>query len=159
MNEPPTDITLGNQNIDENKPSGSLIGNLAQWGDTDSGETYTFTLLASGCSGSFPDSSSFQISGSQLQSAVSFNYEVKNSYSICVRVNDPGSPSLSFSKSFTIAIDDVNDAPVDGDERPTPSATPSSSTARFRHRRPRPRRSSRATCSRTPRMRISHRRR
>ena len=116
VNEPPTDISLDNQNIDENKPIGSLVGNLAQVGDPDSGETYTFTLLTSGCSGSFPDSSSFQISGSQLQSAVSFNYEVKNSYSICVRVNDPGSPNLSFEKSFTIAINNVNDPPVDGNE-------------------------------------------
>ena len=116
VNEPPTDISLSNNNIDENKPSGSLVGNLSQVGDPDSGETYTFTLLTSGCSGSFPDSSSFQVSGSQLQSAVSFNYEVKNSYSICVRVNDPGSPNLSFEKSFTIAINNVNDPPVDGNE-------------------------------------------
>src|SRR5207244_3835648 len=115
-NEPPTDISRSNSNIDENKPSGSLVGNLSQVGDPDSGETYTFTLLTSGCSGSFPDSSSFQISGSQLQSAVSFNFEVKNSYTICVRVNDPGSPNLSFEKSFTIAINNVNDPPVDGNE-------------------------------------------
>src|SRR5205807_8605634 len=97
-------------------PSGSLVGNLAQVGDPDSGETYTFTLLASGGAGSYRDSSSFQISGSHLQSAVSFNYEVKNSYSICVRVNDPGSPNLSFEKQFTIAINNVNDPPVDGNE-------------------------------------------
>ena len=116
VNEPPTDISLDNNNIDENKPSGSLVGNLSQVGDPDSGETYTFTLLTSGCSGTFSDSSSFQISGSQLQSAVSFNYEVKNSYTICVRVNDPGSPNLSFEKSFTIAINNVNDPPVDGNE-------------------------------------------
>src|ERR671925_1250327 len=119
VNEPPTDITLSNNSIDENKPSGSLVGNLSQVGDPDSGETYTFTLLTSGCSGSFPDSSNFQISGSQLQSAVSFNYEDPNhapSYTICVRVNDPGSPNLSFEKQFTIAINNVNDPPVDGNE-------------------------------------------
>jgi large repetitive protein len=112
VNEPPTDISLDNQNIDENQPSGSLVGNLSEIGDPDSGESYTFTLLTSGCSDTFNDSASFQISGSQLQSAVSFDYEVKNSYSICVRVNDPGSPSLSFDKTFTISISDVNDAPV-----------------------------------------------
>jgi Bacterial Ig domain/Cadherin domain/RTX calcium-binding nonapeptide repeat (4 copies) len=116
VNEAPTDISLSNNNIDENQPSSSAIGTLSQVGDPDSGETYTFTLLTSGCSGSFPDSSSFQVTGSQLQSAVSFNFEVKSSYSICVRVNDPGSPNLSFEKQFTISIDDVNDAPVDGNE-------------------------------------------
>ncbi|HXJ64394.1 MAG TPA: Ig-like domain-containing protein, partial [Actinomycetota bacterium] len=116
VNEPPTDISLSNSSIDENLPSGSAVGNLSQVGDPDSGETYTFTLLTSGCSGSFPDSSSFQISGAQLQSAASFDFETKNSYTICVRVNDPGSPNLSFEKQFTITINDVNDPPVDGDE-------------------------------------------
>jgi large repetitive protein len=116
VNEPPTDISLSNNSIDENQPSGSLVGNLSQVGDPDSGETYTFTLLTSGCSGSFPDSSSLQISGSQLQSAVSFDFETKNSYTICVRVNDPGSPNLSFEKQFTITINNVNDPPVDGNE-------------------------------------------
>jgi hypothetical protein len=116
VNEPPTDISLSNNSIDENKPSGSLVGNLSQVGDPDSGETYTFSVVTSGCSGSFPDSSSFQTSGSQLQSAVSFNFEAKSSYSICVRVNDPGSPNLSFDKQFTISINDVNDPPVDGNE-------------------------------------------
>jgi len=119
VNEAPTDISLDNQNIDENKVSGSLVGNLAPVGDPDSGETYTFTLLTSGCSGSYPDSSSFQLSGAQLQSAVSFNYEVKNSYTICVHVDDPGSPHLSFEKQVTIAINDVNDAPLDGNESVT----------------------------------------
>ena len=116
VNEPPTDISLDNNSIDENQSSGSAVGTLSQVGDPDSGETYTFTLLTSGCSGSFPDSTSFQISGSQLQSAVSFNYEVKNSYTICVRVNDPGSPNQSFEKSFAITINNVNDSPVDGNE-------------------------------------------
>ncbi|MGW5237401.1 Ig-like domain-containing protein [Monashia sp. NPDC004114] len=116
VNEPPTDISLSNSTIDENQAAGTLVGNLSQVGDPDTGETYTFALLTSGCSGSFPDSSSFQLSGTQLQSAVSFNFEVKSSYTICVRVNDPGSPNLSFEKQFTISIGDVNDAPVDGDE-------------------------------------------
>src|ERR671937_476769 len=112
VNEPPTDITLSNNSIDENKPSGSLVGNLAETGDPDSGETYTFSVVVNGCSGTFNDSSNFQTSGSQLQSAVSFNYEATNSYTICVRVNDPGSPNLSFDKQFTITINDVNDPPV-----------------------------------------------
>jgi methionine-rich copper-binding protein CopC len=116
VNEPPSDISLSNNSIDENKASGSAVGNLSQVGDPDSGETYTFTLLTSGCSGSFPDSSSFQVFGSQLQSAVSFNFEADNSYTICVRVNDPGSPNLSFERQFTISINDVNDPPVDGNE-------------------------------------------
>jgi VCBS repeat-containing protein len=115
VNEAPTDITLSNNSIDENKPSGSAVGNLTAT-DPDAGQTHSFTLQSSGCSGSFPDNSSFQISGNSLQSAVSFNFEVKNTYTICVRTTDNGSPNLSFDKQFTININDVNDAPVDGNE-------------------------------------------
>ena len=114
-NDPPTDISLSNSSIDENKPSGSAIGTLMAT-DQDLTQTHSFTLQNSGCSGSFPDNSSFQISGSSLQSAVSFNFEVKNTYTICVRTTDSGSPALSFDKQFTININDVNDPPVDGNE-------------------------------------------
>src|SRR5439155_708017 len=93
-----------------------LVGTLPRSGDHDSGDTYAFPLLTTGCSASFPDYSSDHGWGSQLQSAVSFDFEVKNTYTICVRVNDPGSPNLSFEKQFTININNVNDPPVDGNE-------------------------------------------
>jgi large repetitive protein len=111
VNEAPTDIALSNNDIDENQPSGTTIGALTAT-DPDTGQTHTFSLQNSGCSGSFPDNSSFQIVGGDLKSAVSFNYEVKNSYTICVRATDGGTPNLSFDEQFTIAINDVNDAPV-----------------------------------------------
>jgi large repetitive protein len=111
VNEAPTDISLSNNSIDENQPSNTTIGALTAT-DPDTGQTHSFTLQSSGCSGSFPDNASFSTSGGDLKSAVSFNYEVKNSYTICVRATDNGTPTLSFDKQFTITINDINDAPV-----------------------------------------------
>jgi methionine-rich copper-binding protein CopC len=111
VNDAPTDISLSNDSIDENEPSGTTIGTLSAT-DDDSGQTHDFTLENSGCNGSFPDNDSFSISGTDLQSAASFDFEDKNSYTICVRTTDSGSPVQSFDKQLTITINDVNDPPV-----------------------------------------------
>ena len=111
VNEAPTDIALSNSSIDENEPSGTTIGGLTAT-DPDLGQTHSFSLESSGCGGSFPDNASFSISGTDLQSAVIFNHEVKDSYTVCIRTTDSGAPSLSFDEQFTISIVDVNDAPV-----------------------------------------------
>ncbi len=112
VNEPPTNILLDNSSINEGQASGAAVGNLSDSGDPDAGESRTFSLVTSGCGGSFPDSSSFQVSGGQLQSAAVLDYEAQSSYTICVRDNDPGSPSLSSDKQFTIQVNDVDSGPV-----------------------------------------------
>jgi hypothetical protein len=57
----------------------------------------------------YPDNSSFTITSGVLKSAAVFNYEVKSSYSIRVRVTD--STSLTFDKTITISITDVTITP------------------------------------------------
>src|ERR671923_55349 len=113
-NRAPTDIQLSNSSIAENQPSGTDVGTLTTT-DPDAGDTHTYTLVNTGCGGGgFPDNSSFQIGGvsnDKLQSAASFNYEVKNSYTICVRSTDSG--ALSFDKQFTISVTNVNEPPTD----------------------------------------------
>jgi hypothetical protein len=115
VNDNPTDISLTNNSINENDVIGATIGSLSAT-DPDPGDTHTFTLQSSGCSGSFPDNSAFSITGSSLKAGISFNYEVKNSYSICVRATDNGTPNLSFDEVLTVDIVDRNDAPVADDE-------------------------------------------
>src|SRR5439155_1560768 len=83
-NQAPTDIQLSSSSIDENKASGTTIGSFTAT-DPDTGQTHSFALANSGCGGGANDNSSFTISGSDLKSAVSFNYEAKNSYTVCVR--------------------------------------------------------------------------
>jgi len=112
VNEAPSDISLSHSSTDENQPVATTIGALTAT-DPDTGQTHSFTLQNTGCGGGpFPDNGSFSISSGDLKSAVSFNYETKPSYTICVRTTDNGSPNLSFDKQFTITINDVNDAPV-----------------------------------------------
>src|SRR5205814_1594536 len=112
VNEAPTDISLSNSSVAENQASGTTVGTLSDT-DPDAGDTAAFTFVTG--TGD-TDNSSFQLVGSTLKTNAIFNYEVKNSYTIRVRVNDPGSPNLSFEKSLTISINDVNDPPVDGNE-------------------------------------------
>src|SRR5205823_3018571 len=57
------------------------------------------------------DNGSFTISGNQLKTAQSFDFEAKASYSIRLRTTDLG--NQSFEKQLTITITNANDAPTD----------------------------------------------
>ncbi|MFC2115740.1 NosD domain-containing protein, partial [Bacteroidota bacterium] len=100
LNQPPTDITLDMNIIDENEAVGTLIGRFITT-DID-GDTHDYSLIAGFGS---DDNNSFSISGDSLLSAEVFDYETKSTYSILVSTTDTG--SLSFEKQFTILINDV----------------------------------------------------
>jgi hypothetical protein len=107
-NDAPTDIALSKSDIDENRPSGTAVGTFSTT-DQDAGDTHTYALVSG--TGS-TDNGQFQIVGGELRTNASFNFEVKNSYSILIRTTDNGSPTQSFEEAFTITINDVNDPPV-----------------------------------------------
>jgi hypothetical protein len=109
LNSAPTDIGLTATSIAENLASGTTVGTLSST-DLDAGDTHAYTLVAGAGS---TDNGSFQISGTALQTATSFDFETKSSYSIRVRTTDSGSPNLTFEKQFTITVTDANDAPTD----------------------------------------------
>ncbi len=103
-NDPPTDITLSNNTVDENQLAGTVVGVLGGT-DPNVGDTLTFSLVPGAV-----DNSSFAINGTNLETNASFDYEVKNSYTVRVRVTDQG--GLSYEEDFVITINDVNDAPT-----------------------------------------------
>jgi len=103
-NDPPTDITLSNNTVDENQPPGTVVGALSGT-DPNAGDTLTFSLVPGAV-----DNSSFAVNGTNLETNASFDYEVKNSYTVRVRVTDQG--GLSYEKDFVITINNVNDAPT-----------------------------------------------
>ncbi|MCM2315292.1 MAG: Ig-like domain-containing protein, partial [Thermoanaerobaculia bacterium] len=107
VNENPTDIALSNASVQENQASGTAVGNLSTT-DPDAGDTFSYTLVAGTGSA---DNGSFQIAGGQLQTAASFDFETKSSYSIRVRSTDLG--GLFFEKQFTISIANQNETPTD----------------------------------------------
>jgi hypothetical protein len=105
VNEAPTDISISAASISENVPTGTTIGTFSA---TDQeGGAMTFALYDTA---TYPDNSSFSIASGVLKSAAVFNFEVKSSYSIRVRVTD--STSLTFDKTITISITDVTITPT-----------------------------------------------
>jgi hypothetical protein len=106
-NSIPTDISLSFSSIAENSSISSLIGTLSTT-DSDTLDTHTYSLVSG--SGD-TDNASFSISGNNLLSAASFDYETKASYSIRVQTSDG---TATYSKTFSISISDV-DEDSDGD--------------------------------------------
>ncbi|GEM_PF-1558433 len=102
-NEAPTDIALSSTSVSEGLPAGTDVGTFAA-SDPDVRDTFTYTLVG-GVGGA--DNASFAISGNQLLTAASFDYEAKSSYSIRVRTTDQG--GLWFEKVFTISVTDVDE--------------------------------------------------
>jgi Leucine-rich repeat (LRR) protein len=97
----PSDIILDNTTIEEYQPVNTLIGTFTTT-DNDSIDNFTYSLV----SGEGDDDNGyFNINGSGLYSAVVFDYDVKNSFTIRVRTTD--SDGLSFEKAFIINITSI----------------------------------------------------
>ncbi|WYL95766.1 MAG: choice-of-anchor L domain-containing protein [Gloeotrichia echinulata IR180] len=107
VNEPPTNLTLSNTNIAENQPIGTVIGEFTTI-DPDFNETFTYSIVSPPIID--PDPAPFIIVGNKLIANASFDFEAKNSYSIRVRTTDKD--TLSYDKTFTINVTDVNEAPT-----------------------------------------------
>ncbi|MBV6500151.1 MAG: hypothetical protein CJBNEKGG_02620 [Prosthecobacter sp.] len=106
VNDLPTDITLTPASIAENNAANATVGTLAAV-DVDAGQTHSFSLV-SGTGDT--DNGSFSIAGASLKITPSANYEVKDSYSIRVQADDGSGGTIA--RAFTVAVTDVNDAPV-----------------------------------------------
>jgi gliding motility-associated-like protein len=102
----PTDISLSSASINENNAVNAVVGTLTTT-DADSGDTHTYTLVSG--SGD-TDNTSFTISGNQLRTSVAFDFETKSSYRVRIKTTDAA--GLSFEKSFTILIYNVDETPV-----------------------------------------------
>ncbi len=106
-NAAPTNIALSNSSITENLSIGTVIGTLSST-DSNSGDTHSYSVVGG-------DSFAFAISGNQLISDVTFNFEFRSTYNVTVRTTDSG--GLSYDKSFSISINDVDEGgggtPVD----------------------------------------------
>lgn len=109
INEPPGDITLSSITIYENSSEGTVVGSFNTV-DEDSGNTHIYTLI-SGNGTNDADNSSFEITGSGLQSSESFNFETKNEYYIYVNTEDQD--GSGYSKAFVIDVIDLNESPTD----------------------------------------------
>jgi len=105
VNETPTDIALSSQVVAENQVAGTVVGSLSS-ADEDSGDSHTYSLVAGTGDA---DNTTFTIIGNELQTAQSFNFESRATYSIRIQTDDQNGGT--FSEAFTITVSDVNDAP------------------------------------------------
>ena len=101
--EPPTDIELSNAEIDENSADGASIGNLSSV-DADGEDSHTYTLIDDA-------GGRFAIAGNTLQVANSalLDAEANTSHNITVRTTDSG--GLTFDKTLTVTVDNINEEP------------------------------------------------
>ncbi len=106
VNTAPSEIFISDSTVNENSAALTVVGSFSAL-DNDLNDTYSYTLVSG--TGS-TDNASFNINGTNLRTTAVFNYEVKSSYSIRVRVTDGA--SNTFYRVFTILVDDVNDAPT-----------------------------------------------
>jgi murein DD-endopeptidase MepM/ murein hydrolase activator NlpD len=97
---PPTSIELSRSSVPEHRPPGTLVG-LLNAIDADHGDWHTFALVNG--SGS-QDNALFAISGNELRANVSFDYELRQSYAVRMRVTDSG--GLWYEKAFEITVED-----------------------------------------------------
>ncbi|HEV2755660.1 MAG TPA: cadherin domain-containing protein, partial [Actinomycetota bacterium] len=106
VNETPTDLDLTGTSVAENEASGTSVGTLSAT-DPDTGDTHSFSLVAGAGDG---DNGKFQITGGVLETAQSFDFETQGPFSVRIRTTDLG--GLQYEEVFSIAVTDVNEAPV-----------------------------------------------
>ncbi len=99
----PTAIQLSTTAIDENQSTDTVVATLSV-DDPDAGDTHTLTIDSGG--------DAFQISGdgTQLLTNGPFDYETQPSYSLTITATD--SASLAKTSTFSISINNVNEAPM-----------------------------------------------
>jgi hypothetical protein len=103
----PTDLALSATTVNENVAPNTVIGTFSST-DPDTGNSFIYSLVAG--TGD-TDNTAFSIVGNQLQINNSPDFETKNSYSIRVKTTDQG--GLSFEKTLTIVVNNVNETPTD----------------------------------------------
>ncbi len=110
VNETPTNISLSASSVNENISAGSLVGTLSST-DPDhplTPQSFSYRLIAG--TGD-TDNAAFEIQENELRLRAAPDFELKSSYSIRVRTRDQG--NLTFTKMFTITVNNQNDAPTD----------------------------------------------
>ncbi len=106
-NDTPTDLILSANSIKEKQPIGEFLGRLSSV-DQDAVDTYTYSLVnGTGAD----DNSGFVINNDSVFSNASFDVLVKTQLSIRIRTTD--SRNTTFEKTFSLFVQNVNDAPTD----------------------------------------------
>ncbi|MCC7510602.1 MAG: tandem-95 repeat protein [Planctomycetes bacterium] len=107
VNGIPSVVNATSLDVDENLPAATTVGTLSTLDAGPIGDTHVFTLVF-GAGGA--DNGSFAIVGSTLQTAASFNFELKSTYNIRVRCTD--SFGAWVEQALVVSVNDVNESPT-----------------------------------------------
>jgi gliding motility-associated-like protein len=99
-NNVPTDLTMSNLTIEENKPASSLVGTLNVV-DEDLADTHVFTFLDGV---GFEDNTAFEIFNGSIYAKSSLDFEAKSRYTIRIQAED--SKMGKIVKTFQITVID-----------------------------------------------------
>ena len=94
INEPPTNLTLSQNSVDEDVAIGTEIGTFTTT-DPDNSNTFTYTFTQ--------DSDTFEIEGDKLKTKAFLDYETTQNYTIKVNSNDGAN---DISRDFTIYVNE-----------------------------------------------------
>lgn len=100
-NNIPTNITLSNNNLNENVTANTTVGTFTTT-DADITDIHTYTFVSGGGDS---DNEKFTITWSTLKIIESPDYEIQNIYSVRVNTNDGN--GWNFQKAFTITINNL----------------------------------------------------
>ncbi|MBB3979399.1 Ca2+-binding RTX toxin-like protein [Rhizobium azooxidifex] len=101
VNEAPASLSLSATKVRENVAVGTTVGTLSATDPEGKALTYKLTDSAGGL---------FKLSGNKLVTAKAINYEALKSDKVTVAVTD--NAGLKTTKTFTISVTDVNEAPT-----------------------------------------------
>lgn len=124
INEDPQIIDQG-FNIDENSNQGTVVGSIIA-SDPDQGQQLTYTLVSGNTGNSFSlDQSSglLTVDNNQL-----LNFEENNLFQLTIAVQDNGLGLLSDSAVISVHLNDLNEAPVAGNQTFTVNSTATNGT-------------------------------
>ena len=101
VNDPPVDINLSDDSVDENIPQGSTVGTLSAVDPDDSSFSYSITG---------GDIAAFQLDEDRLETARKLDYESKSTYNVRIRARDGNGGS--YEENFVVSVNNLDDQPV-----------------------------------------------
>ncbi|NEP78165.1 MAG: DUF4347 domain-containing protein [Okeania sp. SIO3B3] len=103
VNQPPTDITLSNDTIDENVPANTEVGTLSTT-DPNTDDTFTYALIAGEGD---TDNVAFTIDDDQLKINTSPDFETQDTYNIRVQTTDAAGET--YEEELTISVNNIKE--------------------------------------------------
>lgn len=107
---PPSDLALAPADINENMPAGTTVG---QFSTTDPDSSGPFTYSFQGGPSNL-DNEHFFLTGDVIKTRASFDFESISSYQVSIKTTD--ADGHSFSREFTISVNDLQESPVAADD-------------------------------------------